>query len=285
MADRRGFTLIELLVAIVLGSIVTTVLFQLIAGQGRFVEMQSAREEVQQNSRAAIELISSELRSLPGGDALVRASADSVTMRTARLWGVVCAVNSATSIDVVVPAVPGASLATNTGTGIVANVGTAAAPLWTNAVSVTGIGGPVAVCGTSALPAGAETRTLTVASVPENAGTAAAAGDPVYLYDQVTYRTGTSSGVPGLWIQRRVGDVGSSTNQPMAGPIQDAGGLRFEYFAGAATAPLATPILDAAARSTVTRILVSVDAVSRSDFGGDALSRADTVVVALRNRL
>src|SRR5687767_12028100 len=77
--DRSGFTLIELLVAIVIGSVVVGSLFQMISGQGRFVELQSAREEVQQNGRAAVELIGSELRTIAGGEALVLATEDSIT--------------------------------------------------------------------------------------------------------------------------------------------------------------------------------------------------------------
>src|SRR5690606_941020 len=96
---------------------------ELVGGQARFVEMQSAREEVQQNTRAALELIGSELRALPPGGALVRAADDSITLRTARFWGVVCAIGGATSLDIALPALAGASFATNTGTGVVVNLG------------------------------------------------------------------------------------------------------------------------------------------------------------------
>jgi prepilin-type N-terminal cleavage/methylation domain-containing protein len=285
VADRSGFTLIELLVAMVIGAIVITSLFQLISGQGRFVELQGAHEEVQQNTRAAIELIGSELRTLPGGSTLVMAAEDSATLRTARVWGVVCAVGGLNSIDVVLPAVAGATYTANSGTGALANVGSVATPTWTNAVTVSGIGPAAATCGGAALPGGTERRTLTVSSIPQSGGAPASVGSPIYLYEQVTYRTGVSAGIPGKWIQRRVGNTATSTNQPMAGPIDESTGLKFRYFAGAATTPLTTPILDAATRASVTRVVVSVDAVSQSSFGGETVSKADTVVVTLRNRL
>jgi prepilin-type N-terminal cleavage/methylation domain-containing protein len=285
VADRSGFTLVELVVAMVIGAVVTSVLFQLLTGQGRFVELQSAREEVQQNTRAAVELIGSELRTLPGGGSLTMAAADSMTMRSVRVWGVVCAVPGGSTLDVVIPVVAGAAYTPNSGTGVVVNLGTVAAPIWSNAVAVTGIGGATASCAGSALPAGAERRTFTLASMPQSGASTAAVGNAVYLFEQVTYRTGESAGIPGKWIQRRVGNTLTSTNQPMAGPIAQSEGLRFEYFAGTATAPLPTPIVDAATRASVTRVTLAVEAVSQSQLGGDPVSKADTVVVTLRNRL
>ena len=37
-------------------------MFQIVGAQSRFVEMQSGREEVQQNARAALDLIAADLR-------------------------------------------------------------------------------------------------------------------------------------------------------------------------------------------------------------------------------
>jgi len=275
-----------MLVALTIGGLVVSSIFQLISGQGRFVELQSAREEVQQNTRASLELISSELRTMPAGASLVMASSDSLTIRAARIWGVVCEVVSATSLDIAVPILDGASYATNLGTGAVVNLGTSMAPLWSSAVAVTAIADGVSNCSGAALPAGAQARRLTLSATPSNGSETPALGDGLYIYDQVTYRTGTSTGVPGLWIQRRVGEGVGATNQPMAGPIDDeTGGLRFSYFAGSSSTPLTLPITDATIRSTVNRIVVVVESVSRNSFGDDRESKTDTVIVPLRNRI
>lgn len=261
-------------------------LFQLLAGQGRFVEMQSGREEVQQNTRAALELIGSELRTLPSGDALVRAAADSVTIRAPRTWGVVCAIIDPTSIDIAVPAIDGSSYSVNTGTGVVANLRSAAAPVWTEPVSVTTIGPAATTCNGSTLPANVARRSLTLSATPQNGGTGVSIGNKIYLYDQVTYRTGTSASVPGLWIQRRLGDGAGSSNQPMAGPVQGGGdGLVFSYFSDASATPLPVPIADAATRAEVNRVMVVVEAISRNQSGGTPEVKADTVVISLRNRV
>jgi len=282
-ADSAGFTLIELVVAMVLGAVVVTIVFQLINAQGRFVELQSAREEVQQNNRAAIELIGSELRALPPGEGLVRASADSITLRSTRIWGVVCAVGP-NSIDVVFPTIAGASYPVNSGTGAVVNVGTREVPMWSSPVAVTAVGAAAPTCAGAPVPVGAERRTVSVAVMPANGAGTPVAGDAMYLFDLVTYRTGTSSGVPGRWIQRRVGDAGSSSNQPMAGPIDDAAGLRFRYFVGASTTSVAGAVLDAPTRNGVTRVMLIVDAVSRRSFATGRVQHVDTLLVSLRNR-
>jgi hypothetical protein len=148
------------------------------------------------------------------------------------------------------------------------------------------MGNAASTCGGSSLAAGIERRTLTLGSQPQNSGDTPAVGDALYIYDQVTYRTGASTGVPGLWIQRRIGDAVGSSNQPMAGPIDsDTGGLHFQYFAGASSLPIATPIVDAATRESVTRVVVVVESVSRNSIGDDQESKADTVIVPLRNRV
>lgn len=274
--------MVELLVAMVLGGIIVTALFELLSSQGRFVEMQSSREEVQQNTRAALELIGSELRTVPGGEALVSATADSITFRTSRLWGVVCDVPSATQLDVVFPTIVANSLSTNSGTGIVVELGGASPAVWSSAAPVTAIGSAAPDCDGILLASQAERRSLTLASQPISGGVTPQEGDVVYLYDEVTYRTGTSASVPGVWIQRR---LGNGSNQPMAGPVDEALGLQFAYFDAPSGAPLATPLTTAAAREAVTRIQVVVDAIARNSQGGGPESKADTVVISLRNRV
>ncbi|MQA89890.1 MAG: prepilin-type N-terminal cleavage/methylation domain-containing protein [Gemmatimonas sp.] len=281
-ADQKGFTLVELMVAMAVAAVIVTALFQFITAEGRFFELQSAHQEVQQNTRVVVELIGSELRSLPPGESLVRAAADSLTIRTAKVWGVVCALGGATTLDVVMPAVPGLNFTQNSGSGLVVNLGTEELPVWSDPVLVTAIGEPLDECAGERLSAQAERRTFSVGSMPRKDTLSIGVGNTLYLYEQVTYRAHRSEGVPGMWIQRRIGDLPASTNQPMAGPVDESAGLRFQYFAGAT--PLATPILESSARSAVTHILLAVEAVSQTTFGAEEVARSDTVVAILRNR-
>jgi prepilin-type N-terminal cleavage/methylation domain-containing protein len=284
VADRDGFTVIELLVALALAGIVVVSLFEFISGQGRFVELQGAREEVQQNTRAALDLMGSELRTLPEGDALVVAASDEITFRAARVWGVVCS-GSGSTLDVAFPSVTGATYTVNGGTGVIVNLGTAAVPIWSGAVAINanGIGAAQTTCGGSALPAGVERRTLTLAATPQNGAATPVAGNVLYIYDQVSYRIGTSAGVPGQWILRQ---IGAGNNQPMAGPVTDGGsGLSFAYYASGSSTPIVTPILTVAGRAAVSKIAVMVESVSRNSLGETQETKADTVIVPLRNRV
>lgn len=286
MDRRAGFTLIELLVALAIGGLMVGSILQILTGQARFVELQSGREEAQQNTRAALELIGSELRGIPGGDALVRTARDSITFHSPRFWGVVCAASGDRSLDVALPTIPEVSYATNLGTGVVVNVGTPAAPEWTGAVAVAGVGGPAQDCDGSLLESGTERRTLTLGAVPRAGTSAPSRGDIAYIYDRVTYRTGSSAGLPGVWILRRIGDGPGTSNQPFAGPVDaEGGGLRFEFFSGESRTPLTTPVSDAAARASIDRISVIVSSVSRLSRSDLVQFRTDTVLIPLRNRI
>lgn len=281
--ERAGFTLIELLIALVISGLLVGVVFQFMKGQGEFVQLQSSREEVQQNARAAVELISSELRSLPPEDGLVQAFRDSVTIRVPRAWGVICASPGVNQLDIALPILAGVSYTPNDSTGLVVDVGIGA-PSWTAPVRVTAVGAPSSTCGGNPLPTGVERRTFSVNTLPLSTGGVPAVGNRAYLFDQVTYRTGTSSGVPGRWIQRRSSGAG---NQPLAGPVpdgtEDARGLSFDYYSGTSNQPLPVP-LSQSDRRQVNRVRVIVRTVSRNRTANQVQLETDTVVISLRNR-
>lgn len=291
--DRRGFTIVELLVAMVITSLLVGVIFQLIQGQGRYVSVQSSKEEVQQNSRAAVELIGSELRTVPGGNGIEVAKEDEISIRAARFWGVVCVgTNGGNTVTLRMPKLAGASYALNLGTRFAANVGdNELTPEWTSSPRVTAIGNPITtppascrVANQTVLPAGVEVRQITLSGLPLGSvlGNEPQPGDPAYVYDLVTYGTGPSS-TGGEWILRRIGNEAGSRNQPMAGPVPPGGGLSFTYFAG--STEVAAPVSDAAARSTIDRLMMVVETVSRNQMNGVRQSKTDTVMVSLRNRV
>lgn len=283
MIDRSGFTLVELLAALVIASGVVAAVYQLVAGHGRLIEIQSAREEIQQNARATIELITSELRAIPPGNGIVRAAADSITIRVPRIWGAVCDTDGGTWIDAIFPAIDRPDFGTNRGTGIVVNLGTRESPVWSSGIGLIEIGGRSSECGGRPVGIGAERRSLTLAGHVSNGGPLPEVGGVLYIYEQVTYRTGRSAGLPGLWIQRRIGDGPGTTNQPMAGPINPDAGFEFRYFAGGV--PVTSPILNDSVRANVDRILMTVNAISGRTIGDMHQSKTETAVISLRNRI
>lgn len=293
--SRCGFTLIELLVALVISGILAIIIIQLLQGQSRFVEMQSAREQVQQNTRGALDLISSELRGVPPGNVttsegggLENAHPSSITVRAPRVWGIVCSVNNTApkSVDVVVPR--GVSYSTLPA-GIVADVSTpGTAPAWTAPQSVSSATATVATTcdGTNAIPAGVEVRRVTVASIPQTvAGTQPRQGSTVYLFDRIAYSTATFQNR--LWIYRA---ANGGNAEPFAGPIAEGTpkGLEFLYYDTDASSTSALPTTEAlnlaqAQLDQIDLIRVVVDSRSQRKVG-EFQSQRDTATIFLRNR-
>lgn len=288
---RDGFTLVEILVAMVITAILATVVFQLIQGQGRFVQMESSREEVQQNTRGALELIASELRSIPAG-AIDTAASSRIRFRLPRAWGVLCDNVNPTSGTAGIAFPAGtfptdfpSDLASAADWGIAvptsASGGYTAATI--TAVS-TGMGNCTANIGLQA-GTGAAVRQFTY-QLPSGTP-AATAGSAVFLFQRVEYDAAASSSgsPPGIWLRR--GTVASSP-QPMAGPLlatdtlTSTTGLSFTYYCG-------TQLLTAAqvaARAnwlSIDRIRVRVAMQSRNKLKGVREVQRDSITVHLRN--
>lgn len=290
-----GFTLIELIVALVISGLLATVIFQLVVGQGRFTAIQGARAEVQQNSRGALELITSELRSLPSGS-IDSASASSVSFRLPRAWGLLCNTLPAGGGTVGVVFPPGTfpgefptSFAQPTGWGLAipdTAAGTVAVVSLTSTTA--GSGTCPAVLG---VPAGSNVvmRQFTFTALP--AGVAAVPGDPVYVFQRVRYDVALSSsgGPAGYWIRRRAG-VGNP--EPLAGPLlaldQSTQGLHFTYMCDDRTLTQAQ-YEDPASLPSIDRVRVRVAMQSRSltrntfDADSDQQQQTDSMTVSLRN--
>lgn len=89
---RRGFSLIELLVALVMGVMVVTSVVQMMIAQGRGWRKQREVIDVRETAREALTLLSWDLRqSAIGQSSLSAISANSVTLRSSRGLGIICA--------------------------------------------------------------------------------------------------------------------------------------------------------------------------------------------------
>lgn len=248
---RAGFTLIEILIALMISGLVVSSIFQVLQGNSRFVQLQSSREEVQQNARAALDVIAGDLRAVPP-TAIVEMEADRIRFYQPRAWGVLCntLTPSTATAWVLFPAsvVPADSFY--------------ARPSWGLAVEQTG--DPLTHTGTflfvnsttrvtSGDPCGAIQSTTSAQRVrlgftksgsPFITGGSVAPGTQVMLFEEMRYdvAASTTAGVPGNWIRRMAGYSGSSPNmQPMAGPVPAAGALRFTYLRADGVTPAAIP--------------------------------------------
>ena len=95
---RAGFTLIELIVVTVLGSLVVASALQILIINQRTYTAQSARIQGQQANRAALDILTNELREISGaGGDIVTMTSDSVGIRSMRKFGLTCSVQE--SVD------------------------------------------------------------------------------------------------------------------------------------------------------------------------------------------
>ena len=84
-----GFTTIELIVAFLLFGVVMSSAVGLLMSQRTLYDIQSDKISLQMNVRSAVDLVASELRTIPAG-AVVVAEKDSIVVRYPFRWGMVC---------------------------------------------------------------------------------------------------------------------------------------------------------------------------------------------------
>lgn len=278
--NNRGFTLVELIVSLVISGFLAGVVFQLVRGQERFVGVQGAREEVQQNGRAALELISAELRGV-NAEAIDSAGPGYVRFRVPRTWGLVCGNGGGAGTLLVV--FPGADLAafrsgTENADGLaVRDSLPGLTRRWSFATvsDVTPAGGAGAAQCPGLTPEAGRVQVRTLSSVPTSMPVQV--GEPAYLYDVVAYDVAESN-APGNWLRR----TDSGSPQPLAGPLAtDSIGpvFRLRYF-NATGGEIPQPIT-AGARATIAAIQVRVTTASRSSKLRQEFS--DSTRVHLRN--
>ena len=90
--SRRGFTIIEMLVGMVVGLLVLTSVVQLLIVQGRGYRKQREIVDIRETAREASALLSWDLRqSAIGGSPLAALGANSITIRSPRGMGTICA--------------------------------------------------------------------------------------------------------------------------------------------------------------------------------------------------
>jgi len=197
---RRGFALAELLVALVIAGIIGAALARMTISQARFIATQDGMMQARGSARAALNVMSEELR-LVGDSGLVAATTDSIVVRVPFATGVACW-NSFTATVVSLLPADSASFASAVPDGW----------SWRDSAGTWHFSEPVTVTtsGTFALCASASTP-VAVLSAPGWAATvaylspravSATVGTPIALYQKIVYRFAASAAVPGrtaLW--------------------------------------------------------------------------------------
>jgi prepilin-type N-terminal cleavage/methylation domain-containing protein len=266
---RRGMSLIELMITLVLVSIIGAAAGRLLTSQTRYYARMSAKKEARSVTRNARNIIQSELSMVEAGNGVVAASNDSITVRIPYAWGLYCA--SATmmmlpvdSATYALASFAGYAIKDTTATGAYTYTASASAP--TAGTSSNCTGSPVNI---TAPTNGA------YLSVSGSSGTA---GAPMFLYQTVTYKFGSSgifSGQRGLF--RR---VGSGTPEELVAPFQSSARFRF-YNLYADTAQTTVPTL-----ANIRGVELQLDAQSPTTASGRASAETASIKTAIffRNR-
>lgn len=299
---RGGYTLVELVVALLIAGIFSIAMFNFLRNQTRFMAVESAQEEVNQNLRGALEVIASELRAVPPA-AIVQGDANRIQFLMPRAWGAACWSNASTMVEAVFPQLPAGMVPLG-----VQNANVTAVLADSQALSGALITAPAPAARPAALwvsgNAAGRSQVASIATINAAAGNCAdngatagttqgyrftgvnmpkvRRGKPVLLTSVVEYDAAQSTADGLIWVRRGNGTAGSQ--QPLAGPIPDNASLQFVYYNTTTGAPTAAPGNNAALLSAVRRIKVLLTTRSRSEAYGGVQTRQDSVTVYLRNQ-
>ena len=201
----RGFVLAELLVALIIAAIIGVALTQLVVSQSRFAALQGGIVQARGGARAALNVISNEIRMI-GDSGLVAAAHDSITMRVPYAFGVACG-QSGGNVTVSLAPADSAAYFAATMSGY-AWRDTTGRYVFVEPASVASSNAPLTAC-TSLTPAittlsatGWPARAVTVPNDPRRTPAGPVVGAVVYLYELVRYAFAPSGQLPGrigLW--------------------------------------------------------------------------------------
>ena len=215
--SSRGFTLTELIIATVVLAILGTVLTRLLVDDSRFVSRQDAMMSARQAARAAINTMADELRMVSDGG-IIAASNDSVRFRMPYVFGVAChgaggsVIASLTPPDSLMNANASPSgIARRNGTSYAFTAGVAVAP-----------SSNTAACTADSIRVVPGGSLVAISGIP--GFQTPAPGTVIYLYQNVTYRFGPSTMMPGrIGLWRR---AGTDPTEELVAPFDSTAGFR-----------------------------------------------------------
>jgi prepilin-type N-terminal cleavage/methylation domain-containing protein len=220
---RRGASLPELLVALVVLGIIGTASVRLLMSQTSFYDVQLKQRAARNVSRAAVNMMLSDIRMVESTGGVESATSTSVTLRVPYAMGMACGTVGPVSVIALLP----------TDSTVVANA-TPAGHAWrdvngsytyTNGsvATITGGTGLCAFASISAVPGG---RVIAMSpALPAGANP----GDAVFLYQRIRYEFKSSDAMPGRLALWRT-DVDADTHEELAAPFEASAHFRFFQF-------------------------------------------------------
>lgn len=217
--NRLGFTLVELLVVVVLGGLIVLATYQVLITNSRTYAVNNAQIQGQQALRAGLDVLFGELREVSSGQGdILSMGSTSVTIRTPRAFGLVCATDYAASPPTVTALQAGPPILDGDSIFIFADneIDRASDDVWlTRRVQTSDT---TATCGSD--PA----QTLTIPNLVST-GDTVRIGGPVRAFDVYTYGLYQIDG--DFYLGRRKSTSG--TPDPLVGPLLPTSGVSFRY--------------------------------------------------------
>jgi type II secretory pathway pseudopilin PulG len=251
--DTNGFTLVEALISLVISGLIGAALVALLVGQSRFYDRTDDQRNAEQIAQATFDLFSAEVR-MAGGDDLLLAGTDTLSLRFDLLQAVVCDSTGADAAALYV-----FDRTTNAGlTGSFVGVAVSGpydepfeyADGWNPTPIATG-GGPKSTCTAAGAPtSGSASDYLELSGWAANfAGGVPERGSFLRAYGSVTYRLAPSTFFAPSWSLWR-------GSQELVGPFEVGGAFGYVLDDGSETASVAAVDFDrvVAVRLTATAV-------------------------------
>jgi len=218
--ERRGFTLVELLVVVVLGGLIVLSTYEVLITNSRTYAVNNAHIQGQQSLRAGLDVLFGEIREVSVGEGDILAMGrDSITLRTPRAFGLVCATDYTASPPTVTAYKVGPYIRAGDSIFVFADnePDMASDDVWlTKSVQTSDT---TATCGT------AQAQTLSINPNLASTGDTVRSGAPVRAFEVYTYGLYQIDGE--YYLGRRISTAGSP--DPLVGPLLPSTGVSFRY--------------------------------------------------------
>lgn len=264
--NRRGFTMIELVVVVVLGSLILGATLQVLLTNQRIYTGLNSRVRGSQSMRAALAVLSSELREIspPEGD-LVMMDVDQLRIRAMRQLAVIChdTVRGETNFRALQFGDPIAA-----GDSVVVFADNNSLRSWDDEWILTRV---TSVAATTCY--GAAGQRLTFASATPFTDDSVSSGAEVRAFTHVAYRLVQEGSE--WFLGQSVSGVSGGAWQPVVGPLRSSRGLEFRY------------LDESESVTTIATEVAMIDVTVRT--GGDVVGStgqliADSVTVRIHTR-
>lgn len=274
MTRRRGFTLIELMLALILASVLGTIVTKSLVSTSHFYARDSGQRAARVVARSATSLIESELRMAEASGGLVSGDSTTITVRVPYALGMLCT-SGVTPAQVSLLPMDSIAYATAGFSGFAARDAAGAYSYFETSPALSA--GNAASCTTASI------TTLTGGAVVQVTPMPAASfvvGAPVLLYQRITYRFAASTILPGRrGLYRDV--VATGVSEELAAPFDAT--ARFRFYA--LNADTAQSLIPSPASNTRGIELVLNGSSEKTAFGAAQPETAMfTTAVFFRNR-